>query len=416
MFKTNYTKAITILLLLTTLSGVVRKWITTSGAINNGLLGLVLLTPLLLFFIKDENNFNKENHAIFNVYIFFLIICAINPLNNTFYHGLLGLPLHLAFFSILCSAFKNIDNFDAKLFAYLSVGLLIMEIILGSIQYVSPAGSFINRYAVEEGQDSDIALVGNAIRVTGTFSYIAGFSAFLYLGLFTSFYLIKKEIFGQYSYILLLMVLYGGLISGSRGAVGFILLTILVFFIFEAKKLFDTKVIFNLIVIIFTFIFFNTLLGDPANIYSKFENSYNNFSKRVESNSDEGESRIFRDIDDVMSSNFDYKLTGIGLGSTYQGANLLFGQSKLLNGIVYEGELYRIVIEGGFLLLVLRFLVLTYFLSKMSFRLSFKIYLFIIINLIVPIVYNVYSSIYLGLGLILLNQAYLPEKVIDNEK
>ena len=409
--KISYSFLITAIVLLTTLSGAVRKWITTSGAVNNALLGLVLILPILLLFYKNKDIELIENkkHAVFNVYFFFLIIFALNPLNATIYHGLLGFIIHLSFFSILVSYFKNHAKINTRFIIVVATGLLIFEIILGSIQYASPAESFINRYAVGEDTETGVALVGDAIRVTGTFSYIAGYSTFLFLGLFTVFYSIKTGLFKSYGYILLGLVVYGALISGSRGTVAFIVGTTIVFLTFEVKILLKPKVIVNILLISGLLVITNFVAGDPLKITAKFERSYDNFASRTEGSQEEGKKRVFRDLDDIINSPFPYKISGIGLGSTYQGANALFGESALLSNITYEGELFRILIEGGFLLVILRIILLIYFLSILEFSFVFKVYLFFAINLLVPIVFNIYSSIFLGIGLILLNQAYLPE-------
>ncbi|OAQ38591.1 hypothetical protein A5893_14350 [Pedobacter psychrophilus] len=408
--KYTYNYSLYILLALVTFSGAIRKWIIPSGAVGNILLGIVLILPLLnLILVSKDDEGDVEKYNLFTFYLISLLIFGLNPLNQSIYHAIFGFFIHLIFFSILLSYLKNKNNFNAKYFSFFILVCIIIEVILGSIQSVSSADSFINRYAVSEDIETSAALVGDAIRVTGTFSYIAGYSAFQFIGLFASFYLIKKYIFKQYSYLFLALVVYGALISGSRGTVGFVILTSIVFFIFELKILSNTKTLFNIISISIIFMFVNFATGDPLNIVSKFSKSYDNFILRASGSQEEGQKRIFADIDDVLFREFEYKVTGVGLGSTYQGANALFGTTPLLQGITYEGEQFRLILEGGYLLFIFRLILLGYFISKLEFSKIFKIYLFIIIILVMPIVFNIYTSIYLALGLILLNQAYLPE-------
>lgn len=413
--KIKFNTALIILLMITTFSGAVRKWLSLSSGVNNILLGILLIFPIFLLFYKsiDEKTY-KFN--IFYIYLFFLIIFASNPLNLTIYHGLFGILVHIGFYALLLSYFKNSSSFEDSKFAIFSGGLLVFEVVLGSIQYVSTPDSFINRYAVEEGVESGVALVGDSIRVTGTFSYIAGFSSFLFLGLFTVFYFIKKEIFKKYSYSLLGFVFYGALISGSRGTVAFVAVTSFVFLITEAKILLNPKLLFNIFGVVVIFIFFNTLLNDPINIFSRVQKSYDNFSLRAENSSEEGKNRLFQDINDVFNYDFGYQLSGIGLGSTYQGANAVFGTSSLASSIGFEGELFRLVVEGGYLLFILRLVILWYFISKLEFSNTFKVFLFLIINLLIPIVFNIYACIYLALGIILLNQSYLDKRIIKIEE
>ncbi len=394
------------MLLITTLSGALRKWLSIPSALNNILVGLILLIPTLLIFAISTNKYEQSSSkGLFNTYLFFLVLFAMNPLNQTIYHGLFGIMIHLLFFGILWAYQKNKISFIIERFIYVTLILFAIQIIIGSIQYSSPGDSFINRYAVDEESTAGAALVGDAVRVTGTFSYIAGYGAFILLALFNSFYLIKKEIYPKYNFLILLSVFYGALLSGSRGTVGFVGLTIIMFFLFETKSFFNGKALFNTFIAGVIFLFANTLIGDPLDIYVRVEKSYDNFMQRFDNSSEEGESRLTEDIYEAINGQYEYGLTGIGLGSTYQGANILFGQSPQAASIFYEGELFRTVIEGGYLLLLLRFILLFVLIKDLNFSVGFKIYLFFIIGLYCSIVFNIYSAIYLAMGLILLSHA-----------
>lgn len=406
MFKLDFNKGLFILLYVTTFSGALRKWLTLPSALNNIFVGLIILIPTLLIFLKSEHKHEYYlSKGIFYTYLFFLAIMATNPLNHTLYHGLFGILIHLLFFGILWAYQKNKASFIDKKFISTTLVLLAIQVIIGSIQYSSPGDSFINRYAVDEESTAGAALVGDAVRVTGTFSYIAGYGAFILLALFISFYLIKKEIYPKYNFLILLSVFYGALLSGSRGTVGFVGLTIIMFFLFETKSFFNSKAIFNTFIAGVIFLFANTLIGDPLDIYVRVEKSYDNFIKRFDNSSEEGESRLTEDIYEAIDGKYEYGLTGIGLGSTYQGANILFGQSPQAASIFYEGELFRTVIEGGYLLLLLRFILLFALIKDLNFSIGFKIYLFFIIGLYCSIVFNIYSAIYLAIGLMLLSHA-----------
>jgi hypothetical protein len=338
---------------------------------------------------------------------------AINPLNLTLFHGVFGLLVHLLFFGLIWVYMNQISLFKETKLIYGIIISLLIQVILGSIQYSSPRDSFINRYAVEEDANTGAALVGDAVRVTGTFSYIAGYGAFLMLALFAVFYLIKKNLLPKYHLLLLGVVIYGSLLSGSRGTVGFIGLTSIFFLLFEFSSFFSGKNIFNFISAGLIFLFVNTLLDDPVNIYDRVEKSYDNFIDRFESNNKEGDGRLTWDLKEAFDGKYEYGLTGIGLGATYQGANALFGQSAQAKQIYYEGELFRLVIEGGYLLLFFRFILLLLFLKNLNFSRPFKIYLFFIIGIYCSIVFNIYTAFYLAIGLILLSHANLPPKDVE---
>lgn len=406
MFKLDFNKGLLLLLFITTLSGALRKWLSIPSTLNNVFVGLIILIPTLLIFLKSEHKHEYHlSKGIFYTYFFFLAIMAMNPLNHTLYHGLFGILIHLLFFGILWAYQKNKASFIDKKFISTTLVLLAIQVIIGSIQYSSPGDSFINRYAVDEESTAGAALVGDAVRVTGTFSYIAGYGAFILLALFISFYLIKKEIYPKYNFLILSSVFYGALLSGSRGTVGFVGLTIIMFFLLETKSFFNGRTVFNVLAASTIFLFINTLLGDPVKVYDRVGRSYDNFMQRFDNSSEEGESRLTKDIYEAFDGKYEYGLTGIGLGSTYQGANILFGQSPQAASVFYEGELFRTVIEGGYLLLILRFILLFVLIKNLNLSTGFKIYLFFIIGLYCSIVFNIYGAIYLAMGLILLSHA-----------
>lgn len=412
--KINFNNGLIFLFYLTTFSGALRKWFGLPSALNNVLVGLILFTPtlLLILSIYQKSKYPSLKNIV-NTYVFILFLMAINPLNLTLFHGVLGLLVHLLFFGLIWVYLNRSSLFKEKKLVYGIIISLMIQVILGSIQYNSPRDSFINRYAVEEGVNTGAALVGDAVRVTGTFSYIAGYGAFLMLALFAVFYLIKKNILPKYNLLLLGVVIYGSLLSGSRGTVGFIGLTSISFLLFEYSNFFSGRNILNFISAGFIFLFVNTLLNDPVKIYDRIEKSYENFMDRFDSNSKEGDNRLTWDLKEAFDGQYPYGLTGIGLGATYQGANALFGESALAQQIYYEGELFRLVIEGGYLLLFFRFILLFLFLKNLHFSRPFKIYLFFIIGIYCSIVFNIYTAIYLAIGLILLSHANVTHEDLE---
>ncbi len=404
--KLTFTNLLTLLLAFATFSGAIRKWALNTSATNNLILFVLLLFPIcLLFARRDQLKESSPHTGILTFYVFALLFMAINPLNYTLYHGLLGFVLHFSFYAICFAYFNYQDEFkEDKLLKYI-LYTCILEFILSTIQSFSPPESWINLYAaLQEGEG--VALVGEAVRVTGTFSYIVGFSSFLVFAMLALCYSLRRFPEKKLNYLLIGLLVFASLISGSRGGLVFNLLTLIVFLVSETKVLIDPKIIFSVMGTLFIALLLNSTLGDPLHVVYSFEQSYNNFSDRVEANQEEGNERLTLDAGGIINNNFDYAIAGIGLGSTYQGATILFGKSPLLDNIEYEGELFRLMIEGGYILLFLRFVMLGYILFHMRFSLFFKLYLFGIICFYSSIVFNIYGSIYLSSGLILLNQAY----------
>jgi hypothetical protein len=395
------------ILYFTTFSGAFRKWGLDNGAVNFITLAIQLLVPIGLLFYK-ENLKSKEktrvSFSLFSIYLFIITLLAFNPLNLTIYHGLLGIIVHSIFWSMIFVYLYNSDDIDLTFLVKHIIVLGLIQVVIGTIQYASPGDAFINKYAQNTEELSSIAKVGDAVRATGTFSYLSGFNAFFYLYLFANCYLLKKTPKNMWVLVTTFLGLYGMLISGSRGGLLFYVVVLISFLIFESNIVNQLRRISASIVFLLLILAINIGLNDPLNLDKKFTLSYTNFSERVESNEGENSERVTKDVSAVLFSKFDYRYLGIGLGATYQGAKGVFGVSPLLNTVAHEGELFRLIIEGGYILLLFKFVLLSYVFSKIKLSVFFKIILFIIIGFFSSLAFNVYSSIYLALSLILLDK------------
>jgi len=275
------------------------------------------------------------------------------------------------------------------------------------VQYVSAPDSWVNRYAVAEGQnDANSAFVGDAVRASGTFSYIAGYTAFLTLLLFYIIARVKEHPKSPWNFPIILFGFYGSLLSGSRSIMVIYAVTLILFFVLETDLFKKGQQLIKPIIFTILIVLANFAFNDPIGINKRFERSWGNFSDRWTANSGEGEDRLFLDLKEALLNDFEYNYTGVGLGSTYQGATSIWGTSPLLDGMYFEGELYRLVVEGGFMLLLFRFLLLGFILSKLNFSMFFKLYLFVIIGIYSMYIFNVYNAIFLALGLIILDSKY----------
>jgi hypothetical protein len=333
-------------------------------------------------------------------FIFYLVVAALNPKNQTFYHGLFGLIIHLAFWVCLLGYYKTRNFFELEKFTNLLIVILVAEVVLGSIQYSLPGTHILNRFATGEENNT---VVGNAIRVSGTFSYLGGYQAWVtFNGFFIWFLLIRKTP----SFVILavfFLSLYAGLVSGARGAVGLLLITTVFSFIYTG---FLFKRFFSLVLSILLFSALTLYWG--GGLVNKFKIASENFQARLAWGNDNGEleSRIIGSFDEVLHFKGKDPIYGIGLGSTYQGAILLFGESPYLKEYGYnESEAARIVLEGGFILFFFR-IILFYVMLRYSYIPTVgKIYLFIIfINSM--IVFNTYFSVFFVLGIIFIDRAY----------
>ncbi|MEI7979628.1 MAG: hypothetical protein WCI53_12345 [Bacteroidota bacterium] len=277
-------------------------------------------------------------------------------------------------------------------------------------QYTQPPDSFINTYADVEAVGS-IALVGNSARVSGTFSYISGFTAFLFFNSLFIWALVKYHYKSIYIIMLLLLGIFACFMSGSRGAT--YLYLIIVLLIGYSEYLTFTKIIFDF-KLVFPILIFSTIILGIGNekLFDTLSSSFAGFAERRNSGIETGEekSRIINDFIEVINFNGNYPFFGVGIGSTYQGATKLFGVSPYVQEYgFFESEIVRIVLEGGFLLLFTRIFILYVILKNLLIPQIPKIGLFIILLLFFPIIFNVYNSTFAALGIILVDHFYFLE-------
>ena len=426
-FFSNYTNIIILLTIVTTFSGALRKWAGLPNLINNIFLLVLMVIPIyLVFFLTAPKRepVHKGLRIMFNIFLYIILLLALHPLNTSFYHGIFGILINLSFVGILISYLKNKNEFDISKITKLFFCILISQVIIATIQYSSPADSIINIYADNTQQDENlvdsnngetnysengIALVGEAVRVTGTFPYLGGYTAILFFFLLFTFYLAKKKD-TIFFFLLTPIIIYCSLLSGARASVGFVLILIILFFISEVKLFTkNLKSLATFLVITIGLLTFNFILGDKLNVINYTTLAYNNFEQRVTENEEESKGRLTNDLSEVFFRDFKYKQFGVGLGSTYQGANSLFGTSEIIRSTPIEGELFRIVVEGGIFFLFFKWLLIAVIFSYLNLPNLLKISFFIIFCIFNYTTFNIYNAIYISLGIICLNHAYVTD-------
>jgi hypothetical protein len=410
-------RTILYLFLFTTLSGAIRKWGVDSKVLSNAILGVQLMIPLSFVFFKDAFHFDYKQRNIFTVlltYIFILLLLAVNPLGRTLGTGILGVVMHLGFWLPMFIYVKDPDAFKLEKLIPLFIILCFAQVILGSIQSTLPTDAWLNRYAVTEGEGFADALVGDAVRVSGTFSYISGYNSFMLFYTLLACAMIKI----RYQPFILIPFLaigyYGCLISGSRGTTYSYLIILGMYVLTSVNIKANSKLIGGALLVIFVGGFFNFILQDPLNIYEKFAKSSNNFEERADGTSDDTKGRVNGAIDELVYLEFDHDIIGVGLGSTYQGAIALFGFNPNLNGEGFETEFKRIVLEGGYILLILRFVMFFYLMQFLKGNFFFKLTIFTLSLFVFSIVYNTYNIFFFMLGVALIDRVSRLESTKDN--
>lgn len=327
----------------------------------------------------------------------------------TIFHGLIGFVLHFGFWFSLAFYFINRVKINLKPLLPIFLCGILVQIIIAFIQYELPPDHFFNSYAnIKELGGNGVALVGNRVRVTGTFSYLGGFTGFLTFLVFFVWYLFLIN-FNRYFVILIFFfALVLTFMSGSRLAY-FQFLIVTFSFLYSSLNSKDLFRILQGVILILLFFIFVQLYFKEFDLIDTIEQSFSNFNTRVDENKSTGEQnqRILWDFQDLFYFRGKHPYFGVGLGSTYQGTTSYFGISDYVKDYgYYENELARIVLEGGFVLLLFRFLLFYWIFSLLKINKLTKFLLFVFFFYGSSIVFNIYNNIFLSLGIILLDNSY----------
>jgi hypothetical protein len=400
---TSEMKWLLALFLITTLGGALRKWFVTSSAVSNVILGIQMIIPFLMFIRRSAtSNSPFLQFKILYLYFFYLIFHIIYPLQLTFYHGLFGLLIHGGFWIGIFFYISNRHLFDTGRLMRIVLVIAAVEIVLAFLQYQLPTDHFLNKYAREEQQ---IAVVGDRVRVTGTFSYLSGYTAYLIFYPLMVWALIRLKYPQWFVMLALMLGVSVGFMTGSRSAAIIIIVLggAMLLREYPVSSLFS---VIGRLAIPLTIAFAILLMVNQQQIFDTVSLAYENFMQRVETNQKSGEqtSRLFTDWWYIQNANFENPLFGIGLGSTYQGAQALFGTSPYVYAFGYtETEFTRILLEGGWTLIVLRY-TMTFILA---FQLAFKGFMRWAVMFVVavgqPIVFNPHNAAFLLMGIILVD-------------
>ena len=393
--------------LLTILSGALRKWVFTSGGVGNILFLFQLLLPFFFILKKGDLSLSVK-HNILKFYFLYLLFSAFNPLNLTLFHGFIGIILYSGFWWIMSVYYNNRNFIDIRPLVPWMIFFCFFEIALGFVQYQLPSDHFLNKYAAIEqlGSNQAIAMVGNSVRITGTFSYISGYTSFLIFVVFFIWALIRLDYNKRIIAFLLGGVIITSLMSGSRSST--LIITIIIFLIFISEFTLETLIDF-LRPLIIPFVLFSLFFLSKASLGTEkiIENAYSNFDERRRLNAQSGEQnkRLVGDLEELfIDYRGKYPFFGVGLGSTYQGSTSVFGTSDYVKEYgYYEGELPRVVLEAGFIMLIFRILLFIWLLRWLEMNWQSKIICFFVFSYGLGIVFNVYNCIFLALGLIFLD-------------
>jgi len=281
--------------------------------------------------------------------------------------------------------------------------VLAMETVLGFIQYVLPPGHFLNRYANEEAV-SNIAIIGDAVRISGTFSYISGLTAFVMFYNLMAWGIMLK---GYKPWIAVIALLFGlilAFMSGSRSAVFlYVGITgVMILRSFSPVQLFR----FALYSIIPVAIAVMLLIATGRNqVIDRALQATNNFVERMVTLQERGEQskRLTWGLYKLNDSErFVSPWIGLGTAATYQGTTILFGKSREVQRFGFiESEFVQIILEGGIIMFILRIVLIFSMVKALLYPKILKVLMFFVLLYAFPTVFNVHNASFMMMGLMI---------------
>jgi len=400
--KTNYW-LLAFILIYTTFNGALRKWVLES-AITDFFTFLVQIGMLFAVLLAYRRDMTGDVRIIIGVYGIILALFALNPRNATLFHGGIGFILHFGIWLTCFIYYQNRDVFPYEKIVKLAIIVLLIQFALGVLQYNLPNTHFLNKYIDDEAGAN--AFVGDRVRISGTFSYISGFTAFLsFCGFFVwALSVMRANILLRY--FLIFMSFLGVLMSGSRSILIIFSMPVIAGIIedfFQKSSRAVGITAFVVVIAIAPFLYSNIELVNVA---------VDNYSQRV-NNGMQGDQdrRVYGVLEEVMRFRGEHDVFGVGLGSTYAGVNSILGKSYfVLEYGYYEEIAERILVEGGFVLFFLRIFMfaLLYWYSHLP-----KIYLLpflFIVTFYFNLCFNIPNMIYFILGFCMVDKAYFLRK------
>lgn len=402
--QTYNIRLLSVWFLYTTFSGAVRKWVFTDTLTGNIILGIQIGFPILFVLLAKTKRLNPTILTILIAYSMLLVLMAFNPLAQTLAHGVVGYFLHISVFFPLLIYMNDREAFPIERLNRLLIAVMLIEVVLGIIQFLYPADSFINKYV------RDVSLIGgiatlpgvNRVRIAGTFSYIGGMTS-----LFTVYgFIVWGLRLTRKSPVLIAMILVCcGIISpmtGSRGLTGLLIILISYGFLSTVTELRSSIGLIVIgIIVLFAAQFINLSLVGEA---------YSGLNGRIQGHAGDGEnrSRIVGQVEEIINFRGNYPLFGTGLGGTYQGSIALFGESITLKDYgYYEEEPERVILEGGYLLFFVRLLLWLIIFKRSSIPLLSSLLLVYLHVFFQVTLFNVFTGFYTIIGLMYLDRCYL---------
>ncbi len=338
-------------LLLTVFEGAIRKWVFPESqewiylSKDFLLLGSYLgfLTPRML---RHQRLFpSHPANGLLAALAALGLFELVNPFLPNLLVGLFGLRAHLLYVPLMYmvpSLFPDAPRLRRLAFGFMLASMI--PLLLGPIQFSSSPDSILNRYPWEGDPESRVAVFGSAgmPRITGTFSYITGYTTYLVLVILTAFALALTERRPRVRwalYAVLGLAVSNLFMTGSRGPFLILAAAVPALLILTLSKTRDwarvTRVLSVLLVVL-------GLVSGRV-----FPDAWSAFWYRVQGNADVF-GRIVGAVRDPMATLADAGVLGYGIGTAHQAAPFLVA-GELGDSLppAREDEWGRIILELG---------------------------------------------------------------------
>jgi len=338
-------------MVLAVFEGALRKWVFPEEQQWVYLMKDVLLLGAYAGFFGQRLHKTKrllDPHPA-NIPLALLAVVAIlqlaNPALPNLQVGLFGLRAYLAYVPLLYvvpALFSDAAHATRFWTGYLA--LAIIPLTLGPVQFAAPPDSDLNRYAWTDELAPGVAMFveREAPRITGTFSYISGYTAYLLLVVLIglALVLVAQRAWLRWSlYGLLTLVVGNLLMTGSRGpflVLGVAVPTLLVLAFRMGLVRWQRTAIALCVGVPLV-----ALLAGSA-----FPDGYQAFLERVRENEDVP-GRTAGIVTEPLWALGEAGLFGYGIGNTHQAKAYLTSDTDGVDPPPAEGEWERIILELG---------------------------------------------------------------------
>jgi hypothetical protein len=346
-------------LVLVMLEGAIRKWIAPQASdLVYFLKDLVLLGAYLRYFVLEQSAHSSttkfsELKVLLWIAAAIIFIQALNVRLNSTAVGLFGFKAYLWYVPLCFMAkdlFPSIEEMQIFLKWYLALAIPIC--FLGILQFFSPADSFLNTY-VDSGQVQSTAMLvsdtmASRVRITGTFSYISGYTTYLFVCLALLMPMLVSNLSKLWFWLMLaalVLVIGNTFMTGSRSPVvmGIVLIAGFLFFGQRGKKQKGRSVFIPLAV---------ALVVSVAGSAFWFDEAIALFWERATNSDDTGE-RIYTAYVEpfLYLSDKDFEVQGYGTGATHPGGigvrSRMNEPPPAVEAPPAEGEPVRVLLELG---------------------------------------------------------------------